>query len=31
MPDVFYPNCTFPDDEAGIVASPDMRGTLDIV
>ncbi|KXX73619.1 hypothetical protein MMYC01_210144 [Madurella mycetomatis] len=31
MLEVFYPNCTFPDDEAGIVATPDMRGTLDIV
>jgi hypothetical protein len=31
MPEVFYPVCTFPDDEAGIVAGPDMRGTLDIV
>ncbi|KAK4194925.1 hypothetical protein QBC40DRAFT_187058 [Triangularia verruculosa] len=31
MPEVFYPNCTFPGDDAGIVATPDMRGTLDIL
>ncbi|KAK4112448.1 hypothetical protein N656DRAFT_798240 [Canariomyces notabilis] len=31
MPEVFYPVCTFPDDDAGVVAGPDMRGTLDIV
>ncbi|RYO75240.1 hypothetical protein DL762_010108 [Monosporascus cannonballus] len=29
--EVFYPNCIFPDDEAGIVATPDMCGTIDIV
>ncbi|KAH6838396.1 hypothetical protein B0I37DRAFT_440096 [Chaetomium sp. MPI-CAGE-AT-0009] len=29
--EIFYPTCTFPSDEAGIVASPDMRGTLDIL
>lgn len=29
--EVFHPNCTFPGDEAGIVATPDMRGTIDIV
>ncbi|KAL8397918.1 hypothetical protein RB594_004576 [Gaeumannomyces avenae] len=28
---VFYPNYTLPDDEAGIVATPDMRGTIDII
>ena len=31
IPEIFYPDCTFPDDEAGIVAGPDMRGTVDIV
>lgn len=28
---IFQTECTLPPDEPGIVASPDMRGTLDIV
>lgn len=28
---IFYPNCTTPPDEAGLVASPNVRSTSDIV